>query len=90
MPQEQQIFPQSSTVVPSAQETISRIQGPQTSSRELTALAKLYTSEDYKYSGISADFFDSLDYKFAIFGDFCRKSGIISEILPDAFSIMLR
>ena len=55
-------------------------------SRELTTLAKLYTSDEHKYKG---DLLDSFDYKYTIFIDNCQKAAIPPEILPQAFSTML-
>ena len=37
-------------------------------SQELTSLAKLYTSNDLKYSSTDNNF----DYKFKVFLDYCR------------------
>jgi len=59
---------------------------PHNNSRELTTLAKLYTSDEYKYKG---DPLDSFDYKYTIFIDNCQKAAISSNTLPQAFSTML-
>ncbi|KAI6245313.1 hypothetical protein HI914_06816 [Erysiphe necator] len=78
------------SIIPSAQQVISSLEGVNLNSRGLTALAKMYTSEDYKYNGMSASYHGSLNYEFALFGDFCKKAGVTPSMLPDAFSIMLR
>ncbi|KAA6410750.1 MAG: hypothetical protein FRX48_05060 [Lasallia pustulata] len=55
--------------------------------RELAALAKMYTSDDNKYGGSPTE---SLNYKFTIFIDQCKKAEIPSALLPMAFPTMLR
>ena len=54
--------------------------------RELATLAKMYISDDNKYSGSPTE---SLNYKFTIFIDQCKKAEIPSALLPMAFPTML-
>ena len=55
-------------------------------SRELTSLAKLYTSNDLKYSSIG----DNFDYKFKVFLDHCRQAALPKDRLAEGISMMLR
>ena len=54
-------------------------------SRELTSLAKLYTS-DLKYSGTG----DNFDYKFKIFLDYYKQAAIPRDGLSEAISMILK
>ena len=54
-------------------------------SRELTSLAKLYTSNDLKYSGIGNNF----DYKFKVFLDYCRQAALPKDELIEGISMIL-
>ena len=55
-------------------------------SKELTALAKMYTSEE-KYGGSPTE---SLSYKFTIFMDLCTRAGIPQQTVQTAFPTMLK
>ena len=55
-------------------------------SKELAALSKMYTNDD-KYGGSPTE---SLNYKFTIFMDLCKRAEIPQETLPKAFPSMLR
>ncbi|RKF57722.1 hypothetical protein GcC1_187032 [Golovinomyces cichoracearum] len=61
--------------------------GPPSDRRMLTELAKVYTSDNMKYSG---DMFDPLDSKLYIFEDWCNKLNIIGDDRDHAFSIILK
>jgi hypothetical protein len=54
--------------------------------RELANLAKMYPSEDEKYSGNPTD---SFNYKRSIFLDYCEQVDIPPEVLHKAFPTML-
>ena len=62
-------------------------QPPTGHGRELANLAKLYTSEDSKYSGEPDD---SFNFKYAIFLDLCGRVDIPPEAISKAFPTMLR
>ena len=55
--------------------------------RELANLAKMYSSNDDKYSGNPGD---SFNYKYSIFLNYCEQVDIPREALPRAFPNMLR
>ena len=54
-------------------------------SQELTSLAKLYTSNDLKYSSIGNNF----DYKFKVFLDYYRQVTLPKDRLIEGISMML-
>ncbi|RKF82924.1 putative glycosyl transferase, partial [Golovinomyces cichoracearum] len=57
-------------------------------SRELSDLQKYYWSDAQKYSGTLEESFN-FNFKFLIFINSCKRSGIPPNIVPQAFPIML-
>ena len=52
---------------------------------ELISLAKLYISNDLKYSGTGNNF----DYKFKVFLDYYRQAALSKDRLTEGISMML-
>ncbi|MDB5910367.1 MAG: polyprotein [Massilia sp.] len=61
--------------------------GPLASPKQITDLAKLYTSDDMKFGG---EMYDVLDTKLVIFRDCCHRVGIQQWQAGGAFPTMLR
>ena len=55
-------------------------------SQELISLAKLYTSNDLKYSSTDNNF----DYKFKVFLDYYRQAALPKDRLTEGISMILQ